>query len=51
VFPTPVSFLALMMTPPIMQMVLSAANQKPRFILTYSGDLITSVLDEARKED
>jgi ABC-2 type transport system permease protein len=41
---TIVSFLVLMMLLPITQMILSAVNQEPWFIVTYSGDLITSVL-------
>ena len=41
---TIVSFLVLMMILPIIQMILSAVNQEPWFVVTYSGDLITSVL-------
>lgn len=41
---TIVSFLVLMMILPIIQMIVSAMDREPWFIVTYSGDLITSVL-------
>ncbi|MBN2098078.1 MAG: ABC transporter permease [Dehalococcoidia bacterium] len=41
---TIVSFLALLMILPIVQMLISVLDQEPWFIVTYSSGLITSVL-------
>src|SRR5512136_1261937 len=45
---TIVSFLALLMILPIIQMLISILDQEPWFIVTYSGGLITSVLGASR---
>ncbi|MCK5773356.1 MAG: ABC transporter permease [Thermoplasmata archaeon] len=40
-----VGFFLIMMIFPIISMIMNAAGVEPWFILTYSGDLITNVLD------
>jgi ABC-type transport system involved in multi-copper enzyme maturation permease subunit len=45
---TIVSFLALLMILPIIQMIIIILDQEPWFIVTYSAGLITSVLGAGR---